>query len=118
MGRMVKLGMKSLFAKNYLLYLFVILFLIMGIVFGVLGVKALTETQLTALNNFVDFGLANIDNNVDSQTVAKAAIWRNLQTVFKIWFLGLTVIGLPLILVIIFTRDYKVTGVQTCALPI
>ncbi|NMA01674.1 MAG: hypothetical protein GX923_03810 [Clostridia bacterium] len=46
MGRRVKLGIKNLFSNNYLLYLFVLLFLVMGIIFGVIGVKTLTDQQL------------------------------------------------------------------------
>lgn len=105
MGRRVKLGIKNLFSNNYLLYLFVLLFLVMGIIFGVIGVKTLTDQQLAFLGNYIDLGLNNIEK-IESQTVAKYAIWRNLETILKIWFLGLTVIGLPLILVIIFTRGF------------
>lgn len=105
MGKRVKLGIKNLFSNNYLLYLFVILFLLMGIVFGVIGVKTLTEQQLSSLGNYIDLGLKNTEN-IHSQTVSKYAIWRNLETILKIWFLGLTVIGLPLILVIVFTRGF------------
>ena len=106
MSRMVKLGIKNLFRNNYLVYIFVIIFLLMGVIFGVMGVKALTDQQFNALSTYVDFGLANIDENVDNQTITRYAVVRNLQTVLKIWFLGLTVIGLPLILVIIFTRGF------------
>lgn len=78
----------------------------MGIIFGALGVKALAPEQLSNLNKYIDTGFQDITIQFDSQTTAKSAIWRNLMTIFKIWFLGLTVIGLPLILVIIFTRGF------------
>ncbi|MFZ5943431.1 MAG: stage II sporulation protein M [Bacillota bacterium] len=106
MGKLVKPGVKGYFAKNYLILLFVAFFLIMGIVFGVLGVKALTPEQLSGLNSYIDTGLKTVGSTLDYQSTAKQAIWRNLSTIFKIWFLGLTVIGLPLILVIIFTRGF------------
>ncbi|MDN5324194.1 MAG: stage sporulation protein [Clostridia bacterium] len=106
MGRLVKLGIKGYFINNYFVYLFLILFLIMGIVFGVLGVKALTPVQLENLNQYIDTGFKAMGNEIDYQSTAKHAIWRNLITIFKIWFLGLTVIGLPLIIVIIFTRGF------------
>jgi len=105
-GRMVKPYLKDFFIKNYLIYIFMILFLIMGIVFGALGVKALTPEQFTNLNKYIDTGFQAAANQLDYQTVAKNAVWRNIATVLKIWFLGLTVIGIPLILVIIFTRGF------------
>jgi stage II sporulation protein M len=105
-GRLVKPNFKDFFARNYLIYIFMILFLVMGIIFGALGIKALAPEQLANLNKYIDNGFQNIGNQVDYQATAKQAIWRNISTVFKIWFLGLTVIGFPLILVIIFTKGF------------
>lgn len=106
MGRLVKPGLKGHFTKNYLIYIFMVLFLVMGIIFGALGVKALAPEQLINLNKYIDTGLTNIIGQFDYQATAKHAVLRNLTTIFKIWFLGLTVVGLPLILVIIFTRGF------------
>jgi len=105
-GRLVKPGLKGYLTKNYFVYIFLVLFLVMGIIFGALGVKALTPEQLNNLNKFIATGFQSISNQLDYQTTAKEAVWRNLATIFKIWFLGLTVIGLPLILVIVFTRGF------------
>ncbi|MGI6226374.1 MAG: stage II sporulation protein M [Peptococcales bacterium] len=106
MGRLVKPGLKGYFAKNYLIYIFLLLFLVMGTIFGALGVKALAPEQIINLNNYIDVGFKNIASQFDYQSTTKHAVLRNLTTIFKIWFLGLTVIGLPLILVIIFTRGF------------
>jgi len=105
-GKLVKLGIKSHLGNNYLVYLFVLLFLIMGIIFGVIGTKALTSQQLIGLNQYIDTGLETISKDFDYQAAALHAIWRNMKTILKIWFLGLTVIGVPLILVIVFTRGF------------
>lgn len=105
-GRLVKPGIRGFVAKNYFLYLFLVLFLVMGIIFGTLGVKALTPEQLANLNQFINTSFSSISKAVDYQVTVKHAVWRNLTTIFKVWFLGLTVIGLPLILVIIFTRGF------------
>jgi len=105
-GRLVKLGIKGHLSNNFILYLFTILFLIMGIIFGAIGVKALTPQQLSSLNQYIDTGLETAGKQIDYQSTAKHAIWRNSKTIMKVWFLGLTVIGLPLILVIIFTRGF------------
>lgn len=106
MGRLVKPNFRDFFTRNYLIYIFMIIFLIMGIIFGALGVKALAPEQLTNLNKYVDLSFQNINSQVDFQATAKNAVWRNITTIFKIWFLGLTVIGFPLILVIVFTRGF------------
>lgn len=106
MRRLVKLDFKQFFRNNYIIIILVFFFLVMGIFFGSMGVNVLSDAQITNLQNFMDNGLKNIEDNFNSQLTIKNAILRNLQTLVKIWFLGLTVIGLPLILIIIFTRGF------------
>ncbi|SMB95245.1 stage II sporulation protein M [Desulfonispora thiosulfatigenes DSM 11270] len=106
MKRLVKLDFKKYFRNNYIIIILVFFFFVMGIFFGSMGVNVLSDSQITNLQSFMDNGIKNIDDNYNSQVTIKYAILRNLQTLAKVWFLGLTVIGLPLILIIIFTRGF------------
>ena len=106
MGRWVKLNYRGFLKRNYLVFLITVLFLIMGVIFGTIAVKVLTVEQLNNLNHYLETSLESTGDNLNYQNTAKHAVMRNLETIFKIWFLGLTVVGLPLIMVIIFTRGF------------
>lgn len=106
MRKMVKLNLKSYLKSNYIVFILVVFFFVMGIFFGSIGVNSLKGSQLLNLQNFVDMGLKGMESNFDSQITAKYAMIRNLETLLKIWFLGLTVIGLPLVLIILFSRGF------------
>lgn len=105
-GKMVKLDIKRFFGYSYFTIIFVLLFFIMGIISGVIGVKTLTLDQFNGLGSFIDNGLNSLKDNTIKDTSTAYAIGRNLKTICKIWFLGLTIIGLPLVLAIIFSRGF------------
>lgn len=93
--------------NNLLLYALIILFFITGIVFGALGVRTLNVKQELELVTYVDRFLFTIDPaSLSSQLIAQHAITNNLKLILTIWFLGLTVIGIPIIIGLVFTRGF------------
>jgi stage II sporulation protein M len=100
------------FRVNLVMYFFIILLFIVGVVFGALAVKTLAEEQkaelLTYLKVFFQ-GLNNgQDTTLDMGVLVKQAIFNNIKTIGVIWLLGLTVIGVPMILFIVFTRGFVI----------
>lgn len=95
------------FVQSWWVYLFVALFFAAGIVFGSLGVAALNESQTTFLLTFLNDNIQDIQGGAMglSETI-KQSVWSNLITLLKIAVLGLTVIGFPLVLAIIFSRGF------------
>lgn len=92
---------------NLGLYLFTFAFFALGVTAGALGVKSLNSNEQGELLTYLDVFLHNLSKwEINSTLVAQQAIFNNLKTIFYIWFLGLTVIGLPLILAIVFTRGF------------
>lgn len=76
-----------------------------GIITGSLGINTLSVQQQEELQDYVDLVLQGTgDWQVDSTGLAQRVIWSNIKVVALIWFLGLTVIGIPLILGVIFLR--------------
>lgn len=98
------------FLKNYfrdrifLLALVAILF-IMGLIFGVLTVGVLAKDQKDSLLNFVQQSF-HTDIQLNNSLYTRQTIIGNVQTVFFLFFMGVSVIGVPLALLLIFTRGF------------
>ncbi|MFY9377537.1 MAG: stage II sporulation protein M, partial [Peptococcia bacterium] len=76
------------------------------VIFGSIGAKSLNSYQNSALGDFVNNGLSGFENTVDFSPTMRQALNKNLYNLLKLLVLGLTVIGLPLILALIFTRGF------------
>lgn len=76
-----------------------------GIVFGAIGVGALSGTESTQLIQFLDKLLTSQPTTLDSSFLMQLAR-EQFIIMAGIWLLGLTVIGTPLIYLIIFIRGF------------
>lgn len=88
----------------------VVLLFLMGIAFGSAAVNTLSPAQISDLNNYLkDFYLTLPQElaAVNRHTLAaKAAADNILKLSGLIWVLGLTIIGVPVILGLIFVRGF------------
>lgn len=96
--------------KNFLVYAIAILVFVLGVTLGAVAVKALTLEQKKELIGYLsqffsslDAGTINAKNNL-----ARQAIFSNLKTVAMIWLMGITVIGIPIVLAIVFTKGFVI----------
>lgn len=98
------------FRINLVLYFFIILLFLIGVVFGALAVKTLGEEQKVELITYLKVFFQGLhdghDAGLDVGALVKQAMLNNIKTVVMIWLLGLTVIGVPVILFIVFTRGF------------
>ncbi|WP_019006512.1 stage II sporulation protein M [Cohnella laeviribosi] len=97
----------SLSARDNLnLYVFIGVLMLTGAVFGALLVNALTFEQQQGLADELNAYLAKVGDPLSLQ--AGAAFWDRFGLYFKwlglIWLLGLSVIGLPLVLALDFMK--------------
>jgi len=76
-----------------------------GSVFGAIGVSALSGTESSQLAQFLDKLLLSQPQSLDSGFLLQLAR-EQFIIMAGIWILGLTVIGTPLIYLIIFTRGF------------
>ena len=90
-----------------MIYFFVILFFMIGISSGAFMSKALTESEnkdlITYLKNF--FSIVD-SKSINNFSILKQSLLNNFQTGIIIWILGVTVIGIPLILLLIALRGF------------
>lgn len=93
--------------ENFWLYLLISLIFVGGIIVGAMSVGALSPLQEGELSGYISQGLLNISNwEINSTDMLKYAVVNNLKIIGLIWLLGLTVIGIPLVLGIIFFRGF------------
>ena len=91
--------------EYWIIYLTLSCVYLAGIVFGAIGVGALDGTESTQLNTFLDNLLASQPQSLDSKFLMQLAR-EQFVIMVGIWLLGLTVIGTPLIYLIVFTRGF------------
>ncbi|AIQ69940.1 stage II sporulation protein M [Paenibacillus graminis] len=98
------------------LYIFVAVLFLVGVVFGALIVSALTLDQQQELSDY----LGNFFVTVDQQGLPAApdSYWEiaalNLKWIGLIWILGLSVIGLPGILILDFLKGVLIGFTVGC----
>lgn len=93
--------------ENALLYSIVVIFFFLGILCGCYVVKQINSAQKAELLNYLNLLLKGLSEwDIDPGAAAQHAILNNLRIILYIWFLGLTVIGIPLVLLIVFARGF------------
>ncbi|MFA5524262.1 MAG: stage II sporulation protein M [Tissierellales bacterium] len=94
---------------NFTLYFLLALALMIGISAGAITVNILNEDQSQNLISFLDsFFKVLSQEKIDSFTLLKHSFINNFQTIIIIWILGITVIGLPIIIIIVVLRGFIV----------
>jgi len=80
----------------------------MGIIFGSLTVNSLAPAERQSLLGYLRVFLHDFDSQVPigGAVLAREAIWTNLKTIAFLFVLGVTAIGTPFILLVVFTRGF------------
>lgn len=81
----------------------------MGIIFGALTVNNLVQAERQNLLSYLRYFLRDVHTGsvpLTGVTLAREAVWTNLRTLGFIFLLGLTAIGTPFILLVVFTRGF------------
>lgn len=95
--------------ENFILYFLLVIALMIGISAGAITINMLNREQTQSLISFLDSFFKILDQEkIDNINIMKHSFSNNFQTVVSIWVLGITVIGLPLIFVIIVLRGFIV----------
>lgn len=109
---MANMGFKKIWKaslrESWPIYLLAFLTLIAGIGFGSWGAHNLEHDQVGQLTSYLDNFLNQVGEVVvDRPVVVKNTIINNLLFIGIIYFLGLTVIGTPAILALLFARGFS-----------
>jgi len=89
-------------------YILVTLIFLVGIFLGVMFINNSKETQMSEIssyfNNFID-KLKNTEK-LETMTILKSTLLENIILAVTLWFLGTTVIGIPIVFGIIMYRGF------------
>lgn len=91
--------------RNALLLAVLFCMFIAGIIFGSMGVVFLDVAQKKEIAFFVDRVFKENIATPNANTLLASAIL-NIKLIAVVWFLGLTVVGIPLVAIIVFTRGF------------
>lgn len=96
------------FKTNWFLYMVIVAFFIAGVTVGAYGLKYLSPDQTTDLSNYVDGFLSQLNSeNMSNEIYVYGVIKESLLFTAVLYFLGLTIIGFPIILGLIFIKGFK-----------
>ncbi|MBI2874447.1 MAG: stage II sporulation protein M [Firmicutes bacterium] len=96
------------FRENLGIYFFVTLTYALGIGFGAFSVSALGAAQKAELAEYLRVFFQELDRigGLQANLVVQRAVFSHLKIGLIIWFLGITVVGAPLILVLLFLKGF------------
>ncbi|NLN16634.1 MAG: stage II sporulation protein M [Firmicutes bacterium] len=97
------------FHRRVVAYFFVCTIFVMGMVFGSLAVRHVAVEQREELSHYLSSFFQTFDpgTTLSKEALARRSIMDNVvKTVGLMWLLGLSLLGAPLVLVIIFIRGF------------
>ncbi len=101
--------MKEHIRKNIKEYLSICIVFLIGTIIGVMFINNVDEGQKTQITQYLEnFTEAlNTDYKIDVGSLLKSSIISNLILAISLWFIGSTVIGIPIVYIIIGIRGFS-----------
>ena len=99
---------KNHIAENLKAYIIVSIILLIGITLGVIFVNNMSEAQTQDIQTYIQSftGALKDGKSVNSGELLKKSLGNNLLLVFIMWFVGSTVIEIPVVLGIVAFRGF------------
>lgn len=96
------------FYENLKLYIIVIIIFIIGITVGIIFINNTNEAQSTEIQNYITTFINSLkqDYHIDKGQLMQDSLWDNLILIVSMWFIGSTVIGIPIVLGIVLFRGF------------
>lgn len=96
--------------ENSSMYLFVIVLFLMGVIFGAVIVNSLSFTQKEDLFYYLNQFFGQMENGklAESSDLFRQSFFHNIKFIGLMWLLGISIIGLPIILILLFTKGMVV----------
>lgn len=94
--------------ENARIYLILIIIFFIGLILGVLFVNNSNETQANQISNYINNFINSVKENyqISTRKLLATSIFNNICIAVLLWFLGSTVIGVPLIYLVIGYKGY------------
>jgi len=105
--KFIRAGFYSHVKGNFFLYVLVLTALMIGIVVGAFTVNNITEVQREQIKEYIN-KFYQIAKSVELNPVQifKQSLLNNFVTVFLLWILGATIVGIPFIFLIVGARGF------------
>lgn len=88
-------------------YFLVTLIFMIGIVVGAMAIKLLPDAQKIELANYLKIFFSEIVKDTHNATgIFGSVLFNHLKMVLIVWILGFTIIGIPFVLFLIFTKGF------------
>ncbi|WP_125152276.1 stage II sporulation protein M [Clostridium rectalis] len=92
---------------NFWLYVISLIFIFTGVVLGIYSVKYMPSVNKNDLLSYLNsFGEYLTTKDLDYRFILIQSIKSNIPFIVVIWFLGMTMIGIPIILIIDLIKGY------------
>ena len=107
-----KAGIKDFILRNIhdnlKSYLIVIILFIIGIVAGVIFINNANEAQGVEIQDYINSFISSLkqDYHIDKMELLKSSLWDNFILIISMWFIGSTVIGIPIVFGIVIFRGF------------
>ncbi|WP_346880498.1 stage II sporulation protein M [Clostridium sp. UBA3061] len=96
------------FYENIWMYLLTILFIATGIILGLYCVKYMGDVDKSTLINYITaFGSSSTLDGLSNKEILMGTLKNNIPIIIGFWFLGLTVVGLPIIILINIYKGFS-----------
>lgn len=100
----------SYFRENSSIFLFVIILFLMGVIFGAIVVNSMSFSQKQDLFYYLSqfFGEVSEGKVAESNDLFLQSFFHNSKFIGLMWILGISIIGLPIILILLFIKGMVV----------
>lgn len=106
--------------QNLKEYIIVTIILLVGIIAGVLFINYMNDTQITEIKEYLDGFITSLkgDFYIDKGQLLKNSLIENLKLSISMWFIGSTVIGMPIVLGIVLYRGFCIGYTVSAAIAV
>lgn len=106
--------------SNLQYYIIVMIILIIGIACGVIFINNINEEQKAEISKYISDFISSLKNNyeINKAELLKNSLIENFKLTLGMWFIGSTVVGLPIVLGIVLYRGFCIGYTVSSAIAI
>lgn len=108
--RLYQSDVASYFRENSSIFLFIVILFLMGVIFGAIVVNSMSITQKEDLFYYLSqfFGQVSDGKVSEDNELFLQSFFHNSKFIGLMWVLGISIIGLPVILILLFIKGMVV----------
>lgn len=105
-SKSIKDTIRNYIMNNYKEYLLIFVIFLIGIFMGVFIVNNYDESKINVISSYIEDFINNLKNieNIEKNELIINSIKKNIFLAISLWIAGTTVIGMPVVLIIIGMR--------------